>query len=716
MISKGKARGILFLILVSMLALFGLAYFGIGESNMFGVEHIKQGLDLRGGVSILYEAETETGEAPTDSEMSSALSLLRDRLDGKGYTEAEVAIVGNDRILVEIPGIDNVEDAITMIGATARLEFQDAEGNVLLTGADVKDASTQMITGDLGQNQVVINLEFTDEGTTKFAEATAQNVGSPLAIYLDGELLSAPTVNEAIYTGKSMISGSFTMEEAETTASLIKAGSLPFSLNEINVSKIDAKLGGQALQTSLTAGVLGLILVIIFMIIKYKLFGLAATFALLIYTGLELITLSIFGVTLTLPGIAGIILSIGMAVDANIIIFERIKEEVQLGRTLRSSIVSGYSRATPAILDGNITTLIAGVILFILGTGTIKGFAQTLSIGILLSMFTALIVTRYLLTSFVALGMNDKKYILNPNKEVKTSTTKITERGKRNSIISLSVITLGLVGMIFFASTGSGAFNYDIEFTGGTLLTIDLQQDVDNKEVAELVNTAVGVNNTQVQKVEDSTSVVIKTKDMTQEERMALIDELGVVYGITDENVESFSNFSPTFSSEMRQNAVIAILAASIAMLIYVSFRFENVNTGLSAIIALLHDASIVILAYAVLRIPLNTAFIAVVLTVLGYSINSTIVIFDRIRENKNANNHMTDKELVDLSVNQTITRSIFTSMTTLFPLIILYVLGVETLKEFTLPIIIGVLVGTYSSVFISGFVWCKLNEIRNKK
>ncbi len=715
MYSKGKARIKLIANILLIFILFAVAYFGIGDNKLLGVQNIKQGLDLRGGVSILYEADTKTGEAPSDKEMSSAISLLRGRLDNKGYTEAHVGIVGTERIVVEIPGIDNVEDAIEMIGKTARLEFRDEEGNVLLTGADVKDSSAGMRQGALA-NEVSISLSFNRDGTEKFAEATANNVGKPLGIYLDDELLSAPNVNEAIHTGESMISGSFTMEEAQEVSTLIKAGSLPFSLKEISVAKIDAKLGEKSLETSMQAGMLGLLLVMIFMILRYRLFGFASVLALVIYTGLDLIALSAFGVTLTLPGMAGIILSIGMAVDANIIIFERIKEEVKLGKTLRSAIISGYSRATPAIIDGNVTTLIAGIILFMLGTGTIKGFAQTLSIGILLSMFTALVVTRALLISFVSLGIKDKKYIMKASGEEKQFKLNIIEKGKRNILLSGVVLALGLAGMIFFISTGEEAFNYDIEFTGGTLLTIDLHEDVNNKEVAEIVNSSLSVDNSEVQKIDDTTKVVIKTRSMTQDERLSLVDSLGESYSATIEDVESFSDFSPTVSGEMRTNAIIAILVASVAMLFYVSFRFENINTGVSAIIALLHDAFIVILTYSVLRIPLNTAFIAVVLTVLGYSINSTIVIFDRIRENKSKNEKLTKKELVDLSVNQTITRSIFTSITTLFPIITLYLLGVDTLKEFTLPIIIGVLVGTYSSIFISGFVSYKLNEMRNKK
>ncbi len=716
MFTKEKSRIVLLSILVSMFALFGISYFGIGENDFLSVRNIKQGLDLKGGVSILYEAETDTGEAPTSEEMSSALSLLRGRLDGKGYTEAEVAVVGNDRILVEIPGIDNVEDAIAMIGSTAQLEFRDEENNVLLTGEDVQDSKSSVVRGQLGDTKVVVELKFTNEGSKKFATATENNIGKPLLIFLDDTLLSAPFVNEPIYAGEAVIEGNFTIEEAEQTASLIKSGSLPFTLNEISVSKVDAKLGELALQTSIKAGLIGLVIVMIFMILKYRLFGFASTIALIIYTGLELVFLSLFGVTLTLPGIAGIILSIGMAVDANIIIFERIKEEVELGKTLRSSIVSGYKRATPAIIDGNVTTLIAGVILFMLGTGTIKGFAQTLSIGILLSMFTALFVTKYILISFVSLGIEDKKYILNPKAKKSEKSLSIIEKGKRNATLSIVVISLGLVGMFYFMGSGQKAFNYDIEFTGGTLMAIDLQTDVDANEVATIVNEVTGEDNAQVQKVDGTTSVVIKSRSMGQETRLELIDALGQEYGISEEQVESFSDFSPTISNEMRRNAIVATIVASIAMLIYVSFRFENINTGISAIIALLHDAIIVILTYAVLRIPLDTAFIAVILTVLGYSINSTIVIFDRIRENKNKDTRMQDDELVNLSVNQTISRSLFTSLTTLLPVVTLFIFGVGSLKEFTFPIIIGVLVGTYSSIFISGFVWAKLNKMKENK
>ncbi len=720
MYSKNKANIILMSVILSIIGLFVISNFGIGEKNILGVQNIKQGLDLQGGVSILYEAVTENGEAPEDKEMSAALTLIRKRLDNKGYTEAEVAVVGNDRLLVEIPGIDDMEEAINTIGATVRLEFVGTEGEIFLTGADVKNATSAVTQGELAGISHIVELELTSEGAKKFAEATKNNIGKPIMIYLDGEMLSAPMVRDEITNGKAVISGNFNLDTAQDLATRIKSGSLPFSLEVISVSKVDATLGEKSLETSVSAGIIGLTMVMIFMIIRYKLFGFVSTLALLVYTGLELISLSLFEVTLTLPGMAGIILSIGMAVDANIIIFERIKEEVKIGKTLRSGIISGYSRATPAIIDGNVTTLIASIILFILGTGTIKGFAQTLSIGILISMFTALIVTKILLISFVSLGLNDAKYLMKSKDNEEKIKLSIIEKGKRHTAISIVIIALGVVGMTFFATSGEGAFNYDIEFTGGTLITIDLHEEFDNDEVIEIVNKSTGVDNSQVQKVnngeEIQSTVVIKTRSLTQEERLKLIDDLAVVYPTTSDDVSALSDFSPTISNEMRSNAIVAIFIASIAMLLYVSFRFENINTGISAIVALLHDAFIVILTYSILRIPLNTAFIAVVLTVLGYSINSTIVIFDRIRENKGKNERLTNKELVDISVNQTITRSIFTSITTLFPIITLYILGVDVLKEFTLPIIVGILVGTYSSVFISGFVWYKLNEIRKKR
>lgn len=405
---KMKGRGMLLVMLVVAVALSAISYKGIGSKKALSVHRIEQGLDLSGGVDIVYEADKET---VTDAEMQAAISLLQGRLDWNGWTEAEVAREGDKRIRVQIPGVEDAEEAIQQIGQTAQLSFVDEDGNVLLTGDMVKDASKQVGATDANSpSQPYVALEFNEEGTERFAEATAANIGKPIYIVMDTEVISAPTVQAAITDGQAIISGSFTGEEAEQLASLIRAGSLPFNLNVMQMKNVGARLGADALSTGIHAGIVGIALVLVYMLFAYKLLGFAADWALVIYVGLELVVLSLFHVTLTLPGIAGIVLSVGMAVDANVVIFERVKEELVLGKTLRNALKIGFKRATPAIMDGNITTLIAAAVLFFLGSGTVKGFATTLMIGIVISMFTALVITRIIINGLMYAGVQNPKY------------------------------------------------------------------------------------------------------------------------------------------------------------------------------------------------------------------------------------------------------------------------------------------------------------------
>ncbi|WP_352400594.1 protein translocase subunit SecD [Anaerotignum sp.] len=404
---KTKGRLMLLLMLVVALGLSALTYYGLGRDKQFSVNDIKQGLDLSGGVDIVYEADKEN---VTAEEMAAAISLLQGRLDWNGWTEAEAAKEGTNRIRVQIPGVDDAEEAIQEIGQTAQLAFVDEAGNVLLTGSMIKNATKQVgATSKNGPSIPYVSLEFNEEGKEKFAQATEENIGKTIRIVMDDEVISAPVVQTKITDGNAMISGQFTGESAENLAALIRAGSLPFNLNVIQMKNVGARLGADALSTGVLAGLVGIALVLVYMVCTYRMLGLAADWALIIYIALDLIVLSLFNVTLTLPGIAGIILSIGMAVDANVVIFERIKEELILGKTLRSAVKTGFSRALPAIIDGNVTTLIAAIVLFFLGSGTVKGFATTLMIGIIISMFTALVVTRVIVNSLIKAGFHNPK-------------------------------------------------------------------------------------------------------------------------------------------------------------------------------------------------------------------------------------------------------------------------------------------------------------------
>lgn len=404
--NKNQSLATLLCIAVVAAGLIVLSLLGIGKDHLFGVQGIKQGLDLQGGVSITYEASKDN---PSSAEMSSASSLIRGRLDRKGYTEATLAQVGGNRFQVDIPGVEDAEQAINEIGRTALVTFCAPDGTVIFDGSHIKNAQREGYQKDSVVSYVVA-LEFDDYAAGLFAEATAAYINDVIIIKLDEDTISSPKVSSVISDGKCVIEGTFTPQEAEELAALIRAGSLPFSLDVITMNNVGAQLGENALWSSIWAGVAGIAIVFAFMAFIYKSAGLAADLALLIYVGLMLVILSAFNLTLTLPGIAGIVLSIGMAVDANIIIFERLKEElVDNKRSFRSALDLAFKRAFTAILDGNITTLISALVLYWLGTGSVKGFAVTLSIGIVLSMFTAIVVTRIILKCFQGLGINNPK-------------------------------------------------------------------------------------------------------------------------------------------------------------------------------------------------------------------------------------------------------------------------------------------------------------------
>lgn len=396
------------IVVVILLAAFGaLAIFGlnIGALEIKPlVEGISQGLDLRGGVSAVYEAQDE-GQSDFASLLSGTMAVLRNRLTNQGFTEATVTQQGTNRIRIEIPDVDDPNEILNIIGQPAHLEFKTADGETIMDGSAVVSAEMGYLDG-----QPVVQFTLNDEGAAAFATATAENVGSTISIELDGEVISAPTVNQAITGGQGYIEGNFTAESAQQLAMLIQSGALPLDIEQIEVRTISATLGEDALSTSMAAAVIGVLLVIVFMLVIYRLPGVMASLALLIYILIDLFLLAVIpGVQLTLPGIAGIVLSIGMAVDANVIIFERMKEEMRAGKTVRASVESGFKRAFSAILDSNITTIIAGLVLMIFGAGTIKGFAITLTIGVVCSMFTAVVVTRFLLRQMVGLNFTNHR-------------------------------------------------------------------------------------------------------------------------------------------------------------------------------------------------------------------------------------------------------------------------------------------------------------------
>ena len=710
-----KSTGIISLILtVAVTAgLLALAAVGVGENKTGAAKNIPLGLDLAGGVSITYQAK---GDTPSAEEMNDTVYKLQKRVEGYS-TEAQVYQQGDDRINIEIPGVTDANAILEELGKPGSLSFQDMSGNELLSGTDIKTAEAKAYKDNLNNTDYEVALTLTDEGAEKFAEATAANIGSRIAIVYDGETISAPTVQTAITNGNAAITNMESYESAEQLASTIRIGSLKVELEEIQSKVVGAQLGADAIRTSLLAGIIGFALVVIFMIIMYRLPGVAAGIALTSYVGITLGLLNAFEITLTLPGIAGIILGIGMAVDANVIIFARIREEIGAGKSVKGAIKTGFQKALSAILDGNITTLIAAIILSLKGSGSVKGFAHTLALSIVVSMFTALVVTRLVMNAFYALGLQDAK-LYGIQKERKT----INFLSKKNIcfVISAVMILGGLAVMGVNGSKGNGALNYSLEFQGGTSTTIPMSEALSIQEIDEtvkpVVSEVIGSNEIQAQKVDGSNDVIVKTKTLDLATREALCQALAEKFGV-DENDIAMENISAAISSEMRSDAITAVLLAALFMLLYIWFRFKDIRFATSAVAALLHDVLVVLAFYAVARLSVGSNFIACMLTIVGYSINATIVIFDRIRENLATAGRKTDlQELVNRSITQTLSRSVNTSVTTFITVAVLYILGVASIREFALPLMVGIVCGAYSSVCITGALWYVMKTKLGKK
>lgn len=745
---KNKAIAV---ILAVVVLLAGLGVYGTNVLNATtekGDKSIILGLDLSGGVSITYQIMTDN---PTQTDIDDTIAKLEERAENYS-TEYAVYQVGEDRITVEIPGVFDANAVLEELGSPGALYFITAKnadgkenytydasseeavpyklnyeleelienGSVILTGNDVKSAEAGYVPDQYGANAPIVSISFTDEAAQIFGEATteAASSGDTIAIYYDDHFISVPIVEEPINNGQCVISGSAEYAEAEELATFIRIGAISLKLEELESNVVGAQLGSQALSTSILAAGIGLLLIMIFMIVMYRLPGVVASIALAIYTFATISFVQLFEITLTLPGIAGIILGIGMAVDANVVTFSRIKEEIAAGTSVSMSIKNGYKKAMSAIVDGNVTTFIAAVVLMILGSGTVKGFAYTLMISILMSMLTALVIAKYLLQAFFAIGLKDKKFY-GAAKEMKT-----IDFLKRRVVwfaISIAIIVAGVGGMAFHGSTSGKAFNYGIEFAGGTSTTADFGKvysiEEIEKDIIPHVSEITGDSAVQATTVDESTNIVLKTKTLSLEERDALNAMLVKEFGV-DESTITSQSISSTVSSEMRSDAIVAVVVACLFMLIYIRIRFKDLRFATSAIFALVHDVLVVLAAYALLRITVGNTLIACVLTVVGYSINNTIVVFDRIRENLTTLKKQTPEgwyEVANRSLTQTLTRSMYTSITTLTMVILLYVLGVPAIKEFALPLMVGMLAGTYSSLFIATELWYEM-KVRVKE
>ena len=589
-----------------------------------------------------------------------------------------------------------------------------ADGSIMLEGTDVKTATAGSIKDQtMGNSTYAVDLVMTEEGTKKFEEATrnAYEKGETLGIYYDGSFVSVPSVKGVFSDGNAQISPMSSYEEAESLASTIRIGGLKLELEELHSKVVGAQLGVEAISTSLKAAVIGFIVVAVFMIAVYFLPGFASVIALGIYVALVVLLLNGFDLTLTLSGIAGIILSIGMAVDANVIVFARIREELATGKAVKSAMQIGYDKALSAIIDGNVTTLIAAAVLWLLGPGTVKGFAQTLALGIVLSMFTALVVTKYIMKAFYALGLKDPKWY-GVGKEHKT----VNFLGKKGIFfgLSLAVIAVGFITMGVYKMNTGDALNYSLEFKGGTATTVTFDKSYTleeiNSEMVPLIESTTG-SAVQIQTVQGSNEVIFKTGSLDVDQRQALnqmfVDNFGV-----DETLITSETISSTISNEMKSDTILAVVVAIICMLIYIRFRFSDIRFGVSSIACLLHDVLVVITFYALARVSVSNTFIACLLTIVGYSINATIVVFDRVRENMAVMTKKDDlQDVVNRSITQTLSRSLFTSLTTLVMVGALYIWGVTSIRDFALPLMVGIICGAYSSVCIAGALWYVLRK-----
>jgi len=743
-----KSRAVISLLLVA--AITGLMAYtvliGFGAGHRGSYHNIKKGLDLAGGASITYQAVGE--EPPTQEDLSDTTYKLQQRVD-EYSTEAQVYTEGTDRINIEIPGISGVAETnkiLEELGRPGSLYFirqtDDAgnqnyqlgvteegtveyvltkefdqiqkDGDIVVDGTQVTEAKAGYQSDDMGNQQIVVSLTFNDEGKKAFADATtkAYAANESIGIYYDGHFISVPNVQAAITDGRAIITGEESIESAQNLASTIRIGGLKVELERLRSQIVGAQLGQDAIRTSKFAGVVGFGLVALFMIVVYLLPGFAAVLALCIYILMMALVLNGFDITLTLPGIAGILLSVGMAVDANVIIFARVREELATGIGVKTAINNGYHKALSAIIDGNVTTLIAAAVLGFLGSGTVKGFAITLAIGIVLSMLTALFVTRFLMNIFYGLGLTDKKlYGIGRKRD----PIAFVERRKIFFAISIALVLSGFVAMGIYQGRQGSALNYSLDFVGGTSTNVSFKEDMSLEEIDSTVvpvfTEVTGDNNVQVQKVAGGNEVIFKSVVLDEDTSTELSNRLVEKFGVDKDSITS-ETISSTISSEMKRDALIAVAVALVLMLLYIWFRFKDLRFGASSVICLAHDVLVVLAFYAFARVSVGSTFIACMLTIVGYSINATIVIFDRVRENLRQRRRGEElSAVVDTAVTDTLSRSLFTSLTTFFMVLALFIFGVSSVREFALPIMVGIICGAYSSVCLAGSIWYLLRR-----
>lgn len=697
---------IIVMILLALVLVFGVK---IGGMEKGSARNIILGLDLKGGVSITYEAVGDY----TAEDMKDTLNKLKLRAE-EFSSESDVYMEGDNRITVDIPGQSDADAVLEKLGKPGSLSFvtdygQDSE-KTWIEGSQVVDAQPQVTTDQsTGQKQYVVSFELNSEAAQTFAEVTADNIGKIIYIIYDGEIVSSPRVNTAITGGTGEITGMSSYEEAEQLASMIRIGSLKVELQDITHKVVGARLGSNAVSTSLFAGILGVIVIIIFMAVINRMPGVAAGLALIFYVEATLICLNGFDLTLTLSGIAGVILSIGMAVDANIIINTRIKEEIAAGKSIESAIDIGFKKASSAVVDGNVTTFIAAIVLMILTSGTIKGFAQTLAIGTVLSIFTALVVSRFFVKTMYNMGL-DKQSMYGVQKERKPFH--IIEKRVISFAVIAVIVVVAVVGL--FANKSGNingrnkTLNYSIEFEGGINITANFDKkyttDEFNDTILPVIQEISGDAEAIANEVVGSNEFSVKVKQVDPSVINEIKDKLTSDYGVTDFD---YSEVGSTLSSEMRKNAIISVVVALIFMLLYIFVRFRDMRYAASAVITLICDIAIVFAFYVISYTSVGNTFIACMLTLVGYSINATIVIFDRVREHRKTDKEQTDiLELGNRSITQTLSRTIYTSFTSFITIFFLYILGVSSLKEFAGPLMVGIIGGMFTNIFIPCSLW----------
>ncbi|HEO8419858.1 protein translocase subunit SecDF [Niallia sp. FSL W8-0635] len=726
--------------IVAFLLIIVLAAGLMGGTTNKILGDIKLGLDLQGGFEVLYKVEPlEKGKGKIDeSALKSTAQALDKRINVLGVSEPVIQIEGNDRIRVQLAGITDQNEAREMLSTEANLTFRDIQDKKLLDGSDLVQGGASQEFDQYGKPSVSLKLK----DANKFKEVTESVLGSPLVIWLDFEegdsysaeaakeepkYLSAPMVSEVINSDTVSITGNFTVDEATRLAELLNAGALPVKLTEEYSTSVGAQFGDQALKDTVKAGIIGVGIVFLFMLLYYRLPGLVAVITLSIYVYLNLLVLDLMNGVLTLPGIAALILGVGMAVDANIITYERIKDELKVGKSLRAAVQAGNKNSTSTVVDANLTTMLAAIILFIYGTSSVKGFATLLIVSILMSFVSAVYGSRLLLGLLVKSKAFDKKITwfgvrkkdvkhISENYDTLTLPTKFDRLDfvKHKNVffaISSILIVVGLVIMFIFK------LNLGIDFASGSRIEVMADKALTTAEIEDQLDKLDVKADDIIISGDNQEVAAIRIKgDLSQNEINTIKSEFKNTYG-HDPNV---SSVSPTVGKELAKNAIYAIIFSSIGIIIYVAIRFE-IYMGLAAVIALLHDAFFILVIFSLTRLEVDITFIAAVLTIVGYSINDTIVTFDRIRENlvkkKRIKTPQEIKDIINISIRQTLARSINTVLTVVICVVALLLFGSSAITNFSLALLIGLIGGAYSSIFIASQLWYvwKKKELKRK-